>query len=244
MEKSVRIFPDLESLSRAAAEIVAVLAEQAVAARGRFSLALSGGKTPLGLYKILAAPPFRERIRWQSVHIFWGDERCVPAADPRNNSRAARRALLDSVPVPLHQIHPIQTELPPAKAAAQYEIVLRNFFNGGPPVFDLILLGLGSDGHTASLFPHTSVLQERERWVAEVYVTDQEMYRVTLTIPVLNQADHVVFLVSGAGKATVLEHVLEGVSLPLTYPAQLVHPWASCPVWLLDEAAGKNLNCA
>jgi 6-phosphogluconolactonase len=241
MTDTIRIFPDLEAVSLAAAEMFAALAEQAVSSNGRFALALSGGRTPLRLYEILANAPFHDRIRWSSVHVFWGDERCVPASDLRNNAAKARRVLLDHVPVPSQQVHAIQSDLPSVQAAAQYEEELRNFFDGRPPVLDLILLGFGDNGHTASLFPHTPALRESKRWVSDVYLADQEMYRVTLTAPLINQANQVVFLVSGADKATALHNALEGPYQPEVYPAQLIQPKTSSPVWLLDKAAAQKL---
>lgn len=237
----VHIFKDLDELSRAAAEMFVDLVNQSIAAHGRFSLALSGGQTPRQLYGILAEAPFRERIHWQAVHIFWGDERCVPANDPRSNALMAQEALLNHVPVPSSQIHSVQGDLLPAQAAEQYEAKLRDFFGEQPPVFDLILLGLGDNGHTASLFPHTPVLDEKKRWVAEVYVAEQEMYRVTFTAPLINQAHQVIFLVSGAEKALALREVLEGAYRPQQYPAQLICPASSHPIWLVDKAAGHKL---
>jgi 6-phosphogluconolactonase len=237
----IRVFDNLETLSLAAAEMFAELANQAIASCGRFNVALSGGNTPHRLYEILANTPSREQIRWESVYVFWGDERCVPADDPRSNARMARKTLLDHVPVPANQIYPIRGDLTPAQAAAQYETELRDFFGNQPPVFDLILLGLGENAHTASLFPHTSVLDEKERWVQEVYVAEQGMYRVTLTVPLINQAKDVIFLVSGADKALALQSVLEGAYQPHELPAQLIRPNGAHPIWLVDKAASHKL---
>ena len=237
----IRIFNDLEALSLAAAEMFVDMANQAIASRGRFSVALSGGNTPRRLYEILANTSIRERIHWESVHVFWGDERCVPADNPRSNTRMARKILLDQVPVPANQIHPIQGDLSPALAATQYETELRDFFGDQPPVLDLVLLGLGANAHTASLFPHTSVLDEKKHWVKEVYVAEQSMYRVTLTAPLINQASEVIFLVSGADKATALQSVLEGAYHPHDYPAQLIQPNGTHPIWFVDKAAAHKL---
>jgi 6-phosphogluconolactonase len=237
----IRIFNDLETLSLAAAEMFVDLANQAIASRGQFSVALSGGNTPRRLYEILANSPLRERIRWESVYVFWGDERCVPADDPRSNFRMARKTLLDHVPVPANQIHPIQGGLSPALAATQYETELQDFFGDQPPVFDLVLLGLGENAHTASLFPHTSVLDEKEHWVKEVYVVERGMYRVTLTVPLINQAKEVIFLVNGADKALALQSVLEGAYQPHELPAQLIRPNGAHPIWLVDKAASHKL---
>ena len=237
----IHVFNDYESLSQAAAEMFVDLADRVIDSNGRFSVALSGGSTPHRLYEILAADPFREKIRWEAVHVFWGDERCVPLDDPRSNFLMARRALLDRVSVQADHIHPILGDLPAALAATDYETELRDFFEGQPPVFDLILLGLGENAHTASLFPHTSVLDEKERWVDATYIAKQSMYRVTMTAPLINQAKEVIFLVSGASKASALQGVLEGAYHPHECPAQLIHPNGAHPIWLVDKAAAHKL---
>ncbi len=157
----IEVYPDLESLSRAAAALLVKQANLAVAARGRFSVALSGGATPRRTYELLAAPPWVDQAPWDRVHVFWGDERCVPLNDSRSNARLAKEAWLDRVPIPADQIHPMNCAHDPAAAARQYEAQLREFFAGQPPILDLVLLGLGDDGHTASLFPGTTVLEER-----------------------------------------------------------------------------------
>ena len=237
----IRVFNDYEALSLAAAEMFVDLAKQAIISNGQFSVALSGGNTPHRLYETLATDPFREKVHWEAVHVFWGDERCVPLADPRSNFLMARHTLLDHVPIPADQIHPILGDLPAALAATHYETELQKFFGKQPPVFDLILLGLGDNAHTASLFPHTPVLSEKERWVDKVYVAEQSMYRVTLTAPLINQAKAVIFLVSGADKAEALQSVLEGAYHPHEYPAQLIHPNGTHPIWLVDKADAHKL---
>jgi len=238
----IRIFNDLESLSLATAERFSELANKAAASQGRFSVALAGGHTPQRLYEILAKRPYHDKVPWKSVHIFWGDERCVPPDDPRSNVLMAHKILLDQVPIPNIHIHPIHGHLQPALAAIDYENELRDFFGELSPIFDLILLGLGDNAHTASLFPHTSVLDETKRWVSEVYVAEQNMYRVTLTVPVINQAREVIFLVSGAEKASALQSVLEGAYQPHEYPAQLIRPNGAHPTWLVDKAAAHKLT--
>ena len=237
----IRIFSDLETLSQAAAEMFADLAQHAIASHGRFSVALSGGHTPRRLYEILAGSPYQQRIHWEDVYVFWGDERCLPADDPRSNSQMTRQTLLNHVPVSAHHIHPILGDLPAALAASDYEAELQEYFGTQPPVFDLILLGLGENAHTASLFPHTLVLGESERWVSEVYMAEQSMYRVTMTTPLINQAKTVIFLVSGAEKAAALQSVLEGAYLPHEFPAQLIRPNGAHPIWLVDKAAAHKL---
>jgi 6-phosphogluconolactonase len=238
----IRVFNDLDQLSEAAAEMFMDLANQVIHTRGRFIVVLSGGNTPRCLYQLLAAQPYRDKIHWKFIHFFWGDERCVPANDPRNNALMAYQSLIDHIPIPAANIHAVQCDLPPALAAKLYESELKKFFGNQPPIFDLILLGMGENAHTASLFPQTSVLNETERWVAEVYLPEQGMYRVTFTVPLINQANQVVFLVSGADKALALQKVLEGVYQPQEYPAQLIHPNGTHPDWLVDKAASHKLT--
>jgi 6-phosphogluconolactonase len=237
----IRIFDDLEALSQAAAKMFMDLSNDAIALHGRFSVALSGGNTPHHLYEILAGVPYHDKIDWEDIHVFWSDERCLPADDPRNNSQMARQALLNHVPVPKSHVHPILSDLPVALAAARYEAELGEFFGVQLPVFDLILLGLGENAHTASLFPHSPALDEKEHWVDGVYVAEQSMYRVTMTAPFINQAKEVIFLVSGAQKASALQSVLEGAYHPHEYPAQLIRPNGAHPIWLVDKAAAHKL---
>jgi 6-phosphogluconolactonase len=238
----LKIYRDLEELSQNAAQILLETAQQAVKARGRFSLALSGGNTPRRLYEVLAEPPYRERMPWSKTHVFWGDERCVPADDQRNNAHMARQVLLDRVPIPDEQIHPVASSLPPLKAAEEYQNTLKNYFTHKPAAFDFVLLGLGENGHTASLFPGTAVLQEKHYWTSEVYVPGLKMWRVTLTAPILNQARKIVFLVSGAGKAGVLDQVINGLHRPQQLPAQLIQPEAGELLWLVDQAAASQIQ--
>jgi 6-phosphogluconolactonase len=237
----IEVYPDLESLSRAAAALLVQQANLAVAARGRFSVALSGGATPRRTYELLAAPPLVEQAPWDRVHVFWGDERCVPLNDLRSNARMAKAAWLDRVPIPGNQIHPLNCAPDPAAAARQYEAKLREFFAGQPPVLDLVLLGLGGDGHTASLFPGAPALKERQRWAAAVYVAESDLYRVTLTAPLINQARLVAFLITGGAKAGVLREVLHGPYDPGRLPAQLIRPHHGELLWLADLAAAGTL---
>jgi 6-phosphogluconolactonase len=238
----IRVYNDLEALSQAAAELFTVQSRQASLICGRFSVAFSGGETPRRLYEILAASPYRERIHWDEVHIFWSDERCVPEDDPRNNAMMARQVLLDYVPIPPDHIHPIRCDQSPQQAAIQYEQELKDFFSTQNPNFHLVLLGLGENGHIASLFPHTPVLNEQVKWVSDVYIKQLGMYRITFTAPFINQASQVVFLVSGADKAQVLENVLEGPYQPHDLPAQLIRPNGEHPIWLVDKAASHKLT--
>jgi 6-phosphogluconolactonase len=236
------VYDDLEALSQAAAGLFVQQARQAAQDKGWFSAVLSGGHTPLRTYELLARQLYRERVAWGQIHIFWGDERCVPSDDPRSNARAARKALLDHVPIPVSQIHPIDCDRDPPQAAARYGDLLHGFFPNEAPRFDLVFLGLGENGHTASLFPNTPVLEEQEKWVSDVYVAEQDLYRVSLTAPVINRAAVVVFLVAGASKASVLREVLQGRADPHRLPAQLVRPSDGSLYWLVDREASALLS--
>lgn len=238
----IRSYPDYESLSQAAADLFVAEARSAIGERDAFFVCLSGGNTPRRTYQILAEPKHRDRVNWQKVHVFWGDERCVPPDDPQSNERMAWRALLDHVPIPSGQVYPIRCADSPEIAARQYETLLHARFGPGETAFDLIYLGLGENGHTASLFPDTAVLDEQKNPVAVVYIREQDLYRVTLTAPAINMAKNIVFLVCGEGKAEVLKDVLEGPSNPLHLPAQLIKPEVGKLIWLVDDKAGRLLR--
>jgi 6-phosphogluconolactonase len=238
----VRRVLDAEAVARAAAEELAGAAARAVAGRGAFTLALAGGSTPRRLYALLADPaaPFRARMPWDRTHVFFGDERAVPPDDRDSNYRMAREALLDHVTVA--SVHRIHGEDP--AAADAYEAELRRFFGiaaaGEPPRLDAILLGLGADGHTASLFPGTSAVEETVRWVASPFVARLGARRTTLTLPVLNRGRTVLFLVSGAAKATALARVLAPAPGTEPLPAARVRPDAGA-IWIVDDAAASGL---
>ncbi|HMQ63879.1 MAG TPA: 6-phosphogluconolactonase [Flavilitoribacter sp.] len=231
-----------EAMSRAAADFFSAHARTAIAQTGRFTVSLSGGSTPEALFRLLASSPWKDGIDWEKVHVFWGDERCVPDDSPENNARMARSALLDHVPVPEDQIHRMNGELPPEAGAALYDIHLRESFAWELPVFDLILLGMGDDGHTASLFPHTPVLREKYRWAKEVYVEKLDSWRITLTVPVIESAACVAFLVAGGKKTAALSEVLHGAYRPEEFPSQLVARSRAEVHWFLDEAAGEAVK--
>jgi 6-phosphogluconolactonase len=237
----IEVYSDPESMNQAAAALVVKQANLAVAARGRFCIAVSGGRTPRRTYELLTQPPFSDQAPWDRMHIFWGDERCVPLDDPRSNARMAREAWLDHVPIPRDQIHPLDCVRAPAAAARHYEARLREFFAHGPPRLDLVLLGLGEDGHTASLFPGAPALAERARWAVEVYTAGQDLLRITLTAPLINRARVVAFLVTGRGKARVLGDVLHGPRDPMRLPAQLIQPENGELLWLIDTEAATQL---
>lgn len=247
-EREVRVLDDADALARSAAEEIVRGAEDAIAARGRFMVALSGGSTPRRLYELLAEEPWRERIRWDRVHVFWSDERHVPPDHPDSNFGIAHDALLSKVPIPKDNLHRIRAEKPDAERAARdYAWTLRSAFDldeGQVPRFDLVLLGLGADGHTASLFPGSDALRERSALsplVMAPWVSALSTFRVTLTLPVLNHAACVTFLVSGEDKADVLRAVLEGDLQPDRWPAQSVRPEDGRLSWLVDRAAASRL---
>lgn len=236
----LEIHPTTEALMLAAAAHVIAAGAQAIQTRGRFSVALAGGSTPEALYRLLAAEPFVSRLDWRAVHVFWGDERSVPPDHSDSNYRMARESLLAHVPVAPENIHRIQGEIDAAQAALAYEDALRAHF-AGPPRFDLILLGMGEDGHTASLFPGAPALAERVRLAVPVHAAHLGSWRVTLTYPVLNAAAAVLFVVSGSSKAATLRAVLEGPSRPTELPAQGVRPHAGRLMWLADASAAEQL---
>ena len=245
-EREILVCRDLEEVSHRAAELFVRLADEAVSSTGRFAVALSGGATPRALYALLATDQFRQRVRWPAVHLFWGDERCVAPDHPESNYRVAGEVLFDQAPIPVQNIHRMPAEYADhARAAAEYEQTLRAFFSvgaGGLPCFDLILLGMGEDGHTASLFPGTAAVAETERLVVANYVEKLGTHRLTLTVPVINRADHVAFLISGESKAWVLREVLEGEQQPQRLPSQLIRPVGGKLVFIVDRAAAKELT--
>ena len=242
---TVEIYASPGDLARAAAALFAERAAGAVSARGRFTAALSGGRTPEALYTLLAKAPFASQIPWARVHLFWGDERCVPPDHGESNYRLARERLLDHVPVPPENVYRIRGEMDPVDAAALYEGLLHDFFgqHGEPcPAFDVVLLGLGEDGHTASLFPGSPALRESLRRVSAQYVDAQKGWRITLTPPAINAARLAVFVVSGKGKAAAVREVLEGPFQPGTLPAQAVRPSSGELRWMLDRDAAQLLK--
>jgi 6-phosphogluconolactonase len=236
------IEPDAQCVARTAAQRIAVWAGQAIATRSRFSIALAGGSTPRATYQRLASGPNKDRIDWTRVHVFWGDERCVSPQDPDSNYGMAYASLLSKVPIPDQNVHRIQGEADAATAAQAYADELQSFFGADWPRFDLVLLGVGNDGHTASLFPSSAVLHERERAVVAVTADDQDRLacRVTLTVPAINTARVVMFLVTSGQKASMVQRVLEGP--PGCFPAQFIRPVGGELYWLLDAAAASKLS--
>lgn len=245
MTASLQVFADHASFARGCADFVTRLACDSISARGRFTVALAGGSTPRAVYASLSAPPCRDRIPWDAVHVFFGDERCVPPDDPRSNYRMAREALLDAVPLPAANVHRIRGEDDPAAEAARYEQELTAFFGAAAfPAFDLILLGLGEDGHTASLFPGTAALREGERRAVALYIGALASWRVTFTVPTINAARQVAFLVAGSAKSQMLWNVLRGPRQPGIWPAQLIDPASGALHWLTDAAAAQRVRAA
>jgi 6-phosphogluconolactonase len=244
----LRVHPTVDALMHATAEELIAAAAVAINDTGRFAIALSGGGTPRRLYALLATAPYAARVPWARAEVFFGDERCVPPDDAASNYRMAREELLAHVPLPAAQIHRIHGEDAPETATAAYERQLRATFATpmGPPrsvpgrCLDLVLLGLGDNGHTLSLFPHSWTVHERERWVVADTVDATPRRRVTLTAPVVNAARHVVFLVAGADKAPMLRRVLEGPHDPDALPAQLIAPTDGRLTWMVDAAAAAS----
>ena len=231
-----------EELARVGAEMFSKTAKIAVAQKGRFTVALSGGSTPRPMHRLLAREPFRSEIPWYCTHIFWVDERWVPVDHPDSNFGLARKDLLDHVPLPAANIYPLPTETAPDQGALQYERQLRDFFKPPPgryPVIDLISLGLGSDGHVASLFPGHPTAETDAAWVISVKGGNPDLARLTLTFPVLNSAAQLFFLVSGKDKAAIIKTLFEEPSALL--PAQNIRPVSRNLTWLLDRAAASLL---
>jgi 6-phosphogluconolactonase len=235
---SVRVYESPEELAEAAAREFVAKAGEAIEERGRSAVVLAGGSTPKATYGVLARD-YAGRIDWSKVHVFFGDERTVPPDHEDSNYRMARESLLDHIRV--GSVHRIRCELPPDEAATAYEEELRDFFGEELPRFDLILLGIGADGHTASLFPETPALEVADRWVVSNPVPKLDTNRITLTVPVINAARSVDFLVAGEDKAEALKEILEGDADPRKYPARLIQPPGG-PDWMLDRAAAAALD--
>lgn len=240
--REIVICPGSDEVAAEAALRFRDLAREAISRSGRFTVALSGGSTPARLYDALAAPPLRDEIDWASILFFWGDERCVPPDDPQSNYRLANQRLLSKVPVNPANIFRIRAELDPETATAEYSDLLNSALNDPAPRFDLVLLGMGPDGHTASLFPQTAALAISDRTVAANYVEKLKAWRITLTAEAINRARDVVFMVSGADKAAALKEVLEGEFRPADLPSQSIAPENGRLTWLIDEPAAKLLS--
>jgi 6-phosphogluconolactonase len=236
----IQQYPDPEKLALGAAEFICNLAKDCIAESGGFSLVLAGGSTPENTYRQLVNTSQQLELEWSSVQFYWGDERCVPPDHDQSNFRMAQQALLDHIEIPEGNLHRMACELDPVAGAETYEQLLRTLFvDQAFPCFDLILLGLGEDGHTASLFPGADILEECYRWVAPVFIPHPESWRISLTLPAINAARHVAFLVSGEAKAATLRKILETPTPK--YPANRIAPQGEL-TWFIDHAAGKLLK--
>ncbi|NIJ52137.1 6-phosphogluconolactonase [Dyadobacter arcticus] len=216
--------------------------QEVLANQDRFTFVLSGGNTPKILFAELAKSPYKEAIKWEKIHFFWGDERYVPYEDLRNNARMCFEELLNKVPVKAEHIHIMRTDISPEESTEEYEAILRSYFGDAETTFDFVLNGMGDDGHTLSLFPGTAVIHETEKWVTSFFLSIQDMYRITLTAPVVNKAACVAFMAVGENKAKVLKEVLEGESNVDLYPSQIIKPEKGELHWFVDEAAASLLT--
>ena len=240
----IKVCKNQEEIFTKSVDMFIEIANQAIAARGYFSIALSGGSTPKGMYALLASDAYKDKVDWNKVHLFWGDERSVAPDNDQSNYRMANEAMIKKVPIPAENVHRMEAERQDIEQAAKdYEAAIKQvmpFADGEQPCFDLILLGMGDDGHTASLFPHTKVLSENTRTVVVNWVEKFNTNRMTLTAPAINNARNVVFMAAGANKEQPLKEVLSGAPNSDLYPSQLIRPTDGNLVWLVDEAATGN----
>lgn len=238
----LNILPSTEEIFKEAAKLFVTAANEAIDKKGYFTVALTGGTSPEGLYRLLSEDPYKSQIDWSKVLVFWGDERWVPLDNELSNARMSQESLLKNVPVlPTHVFPMFEEGVEPEDFASSYNSLLKEKL-GDDGAMDLILLGMGGDGHTASLFPGTAVLDEKEKWVAAYYLDAQQMYRVTLTAPFLNKAKKIIVLTFGDAKAEALKEVLKGEYNPSVYPSQLLNPAEGELLFLVDEKAAKYLN--
>ena len=237
----LNIFNTEEEVLNALAAYFIKVAQDSIAAKGKFSVALSGGSSPKKLYQLLASSAYSGEIDWEKVYFFFGDERNVPKDSPDSNYLMAKKALFDPLEISTLNIFPVDTSLAPAAAAQKYFEDIEQFFDEDELAFDLVLLGLGDNSHTASLFPHTPVLHDTTPGVKEVWLEDQQVYRITMNAPLINEAKQIAFLVYGEAKAIAVHHVLEDEEDIENYPAQLIDSIVGEVQWFLDEAAAENL---
>lgn len=238
---TLHIADTVEELVTKLAEYFIDAANESIEKNGRFSVALSGGSSPEKLYEMLTSPAFCKRVDWHKVYFFLGDERYVPITDAASNFRMINAVLFEPLGMDASQIFPVNTALSPAVAAADYLQKIQQHFEGNQPQFDLVLLGLGDNAHTASLFPFTPILHESEASVKVVFLPDQLLYRVSFTAPLINMAHRVAFLVYGAAKAFAVKNVIEGVEDSLHFPAQMIHPGDGALDWFLDTTAAAKI---
>jgi 6-phosphogluconolactonase len=238
----LHIFDDKEIMSDQLALWIVNLVQDTLKKQELFTLVLSGGSTPKLLFQKLASDQYKSKIDWKRIHLFWGDERVVPFDDDRNNAKMSYDILINHIDIPAGQVHIMRTDIDPNVSAGEYEKLLHTFFDNKSESFDLVLLGMGDDGHTLSLFPGSPIIKEHTNWVNSVYNEQQEMYRVTLMPAIVNRASNLVFMVDGAKKATVLQQVLEGEYQPEKLPSQLIKPMTGKLHWFLDRAAATELH--
>lgn len=238
----IQVAVDVKDLSKRVADLLKYDIEETLRSKDRYTLVLSGGSTPKALYQLLATEPYRSSIPWDKIHFFWGDERFVPFEDDRNNAKMAFEELLNHVPVVKENIHIMRTDLRHEEASQHYETILHSYFTKEGETFDFVLLGMGDDGHTLSLFPGTEIIQEKEKWVSSFYLDSQSMYRISLTAPVVNKARKVVFMATGKNKAKMLQNVLEGESNVSLYPSQIIQPITGTLYWFVDQEAASEIN--
>ena len=238
----INVFNNEEEVLHSLADYFVETAASSISSHGQFSVALSGGNSPKKLYELLASPLFKGKIEWSKVHFFFGDERYVPHTDPQSNYLMAKKALLEPLELSYKQVFPIDTSLSPEEAAKTYTTDINYYFAGTDARFDLVLLGLGDNSHTASLFPHTPVLHDKTASVKAVFLEDQQVFRITMTAPLINQAHHIAYLVYGDGKAEAVHHVIEDKTDIENYPAQLIKPQDGDLQWFLDHKAAAQLK--
>lgn len=241
-KKEIHIAKDAAALSNDLAAWIGEYINEVLAKRDRFTFVLSGGSTPKALYSLLSKSPYKETIPWEKIYFFWGDERAVPYEDDRNNARMCYEELLNKVPVVASHIHVMRTDIDPLESAKEYENILNAYFENADTTFDLVLLGMGDDGHTLSLFPGTAVIHETEKDATAFFLAAQDMYRITLTAPIVNRSASVVFMAVGGGKAETLKSVLEGEKNVDKFPSQIIDPENGQLHWFIDEAAANLLN--
>ncbi len=238
----IEVFKTLDELIPAVADFFVIASGEAIAARGVFNVALPGGSSPKRLYTMLASARYEGKIEWDKINFFLGDERHVPLDHADSNAGMIKRTLFDPLEIPVARIFYVDTTLTPQQAANKYSSDIFDHFGGGEIRFDLVLLGLGDDAHTASLFPHTPVLKDKSVSIKSVYLAEKGVYRITMTAPMINQARHIAFLVFGESKSKAVYNVLQGEKDTEEYPAQLIEPAAGDLRWFLDEAAAAGLK--
>lgn len=242
MDTKIKVFNDADAVAEWAADAFVAIAESSISERGRFCVALSGGSTPKKLYQKLATPQYLKKLKTDKIFLFFGDERNVPINDERSNYKMVREAFIEPANFPAQNVFRWITESPtPDEAAALYQDTLTNFFNNDLPRFDLVFLGLGTDCHTASLFPHSPALNETKKPAAANFIEKYDEYRLTLTFPVINNARNVIFIATGKGKADAVFEVMNGEVDHISKPAQAVAPANGSLKWLLDQAAAQRI---